>query len=139
MGCDIHGWVERRVPIDPLGIFLRDREYKWVAVSEFKWLPTRSRNYKRFTRLASVRGVSTCKPRGVPGNVSETVRYHINEKGADGHSHSYMSLVMAAQIWLQTDPEPSFYNNNHPESAYFDVEVDAEYLKDFRVVFWFDN
>lgn len=128
MGCDIHGWVE-----------VKDGE-KWVAVKELK---DGQRNYERFALLAGVRerdyyNKNGAAPKGIPVDVSETVAYHIKQWGYDGHSHSYLPLVDAAKIFLETDPNPTDFAKEYPASEYFDFE-DDDNIENARLVFWFDN
>jgi len=121
MGCDIHGWVEVRVGD------------KYIAVAELK---DRNRNYRRFAKLAGVRNYNSdeCKtPLGVPDDVSETTKYYIDKWGEDGHSHSYMSVREAMDIFNSTADEESQW----PEYTFFDLE--PEDIDNHRVVFWFDN
>jgi len=125
MGCDIHGWVEVKT------------SQGWVAVKPLKDC---SRNYRRFTNLAGVRDYDNCsnvKPLGIPNDVSITTRYDIDNWGIDGHSHSYLPLERAANIFLHSGEEPSDYEKKHPESAFFDYE--EEDVQKARLVFWFDN
>lgn len=125
MGCNIHGWVE---------VNTGD---KWVATKELK---DRDRNYKRFADLAGVRDYgekSKAIPLGVPSDVSETAKYDIERWGSDGHSHSFLPLKEAAQIFLDSKHEPRDYERQYPESAFFDYE-DEDVTK-ARLVFWFDN
>lgn len=126
MGCDIHGWVERKVGD------------KYVAIKEFGDRAT-ERNYRRFGALAGVREDGP-PPRGVPPDVSDTGRYYIDKLAGDGHSHSWLPLQEAAKIyavkryesgedrpdWVADDPVYYFF-------GLFETEPDD------RVVFWFDN
>lgn len=128
MGCDIHGWVERKV------------FHGWVAVSELRD-KGRNRNYQRFAKLAGVRGDGPVA-RGIPLDVSETAKYHIERWGSDGHSHSWIELKDAAKIFAETAWNPSEYELKWPESAYFDVDLDYRKggsIDEYRLVFWFDN
>lgn len=121
MGCDIHGWVEHKVG---------DR---WIAVAKLK---DRNRNYRRFALLAKVRdyhGEGKKDPLGIPSDVSETAGYDIEQWGADGHSHSYMPLKDACEIFNETACEKSEW----PEDTFFDQE--EEDVGKARLVFWFDN
>ena len=126
MGCDIHGWVEVYT------------EGKWVAVKELK---DRSRNYARFTALAGVRGHSSSPavPLGIPEDVSETSSYHLAEWGAGGHSHSYLPIVEAGKIFLETACDVNAYDREYPSSSFFDFYDDEIDLDNVRLVFWFDN
>jgi len=124
MGCDIHGWVERST------------EEGWVAVVP---LHDDSRNYKRFAALADVRnhessGIEGQKPKGIPEDVSETTKYHIDEWGNDGHSHSYLSLEEAVHIFVGGKEA----RRNHLWK-YFDIYLEPDEIGQFRLVFWFDN
>ena len=118
MGCDIHGWVEKKV------------NDKWVAYLELR---DRERNYERFAALAGVRGEGP-QAKGVPPDVSETTKLHIDEEGADGHSHSYMALTEAYKIFRETNRK-KFYS----EHDAFGVDDYGEGYGDYRIVFWFDN
>lgn len=112
MGCDIHGWLE-----------VKDNG-KWVAISE---LEDRERDYGRFAKLAGVRGEGEREPLGIPPDISDTARFHINKWGIDGHSHSYLKTDEVVEIF-----EESFY-----KVFGFDEECVEGY--ETRLVFWFDN
>jgi len=125
MGCDIHGWVEVNTGI------------KWVAVNKLK---SRERNYSRFAALAGVRekqSESSAEPMGMPADVSDTAQYDIEQWGVDGHSHSYMPLVDAAEIFLTTEYNPNGFARKYPLSEFFDFEQDN--ADKARLVFWFDS
>ena len=125
MGCDIHGWVEVKVG---------DKD---IAVKEIK---DSSRNYTRFSAMAGVRrrddGV-TLSPLGIPEDVSDTAKYDIDYWGTDGHSHSYMPLKEAADIFLATARNPPAYAKIYPASEFFDFDEDD--IDKARLVFWVDN
>lgn len=137
MGCDIHMVLERKV------------NDKWIGVDtfkahggfgcEFSFPAAIDRNYARFARLAGVRGPGPM-PRGVPQDASDTSKLMIEDLGIDGHSHSWLPIEEAAQIFLETEyfghDGPSDYIQRYPASQYFGV---SENLKDYRLVFWFDN
>ena len=128
MGCDIHGWVEIK------------QGDKYIAISEIDG-KARIRNYDRFAKLAGVRssGLSeTPKPLGIPDDISDTVRYWIDDWAEDGHSHSYLPLKDAADIFLETDYGQSEFDRLCPVSSYFDFEYEGK-VDDCRLVFWFDN
>lgn len=124
MGCDIHGWVEKKVG------------EKWIA---YKELNDTWRNYDRFAALAGVRGEGP-KAKGVPPDVSDTVKVLIAEWDADGHSHSYLPLNEAFDVFKRTqfirDVDYGLYDA-------FKIELDAmtppESIDLYRPVFWFDN
>ena len=130
MGCDIHGWIERKVG------------NKWVAVSELTERG-RFRNYRRFAALAGVRGDGPAAV-GVPSDVSDTAKYWIEYYGADGHSHSCMSLSRALDVFFSTDmgQTDSMLGSDRFFFDYFGLDVyggENDPIGDFRLVFWFDN
>lgn len=118
MGCDIHGWVEKKV------------NDKWIGYRE---LEDRSRFYPRFAALAGVRGVGP-EALGLPGDISETARLHADEDGDDGHSHSYIPLRDAFKIF-----DEHRYKNGDQYSPYTAFGIYEDKLEDYRLVFWFDN
>ncbi len=119
MGTDIHGWVEVKV------------NNKWIA---YKELSDDSRNYKRFGLLANVRCFDepdNREPLGLPADVSETVKLHSDYE--DGHSHSYMTVKEAVDIFIRTSD--SFCNYSLLQDDHiFDFNNE-----DTRFVFWFDS
>ena len=133
MGCDIHMIVEEKI------------NGKWVAVSipsgfmsSSNWHqpPCLDRNYQRFSALAGVRGTGP-SPRGAPVDASETTMALIDEWDIDGHSHSYLPLDEAAQIFMDTcNPQLDKFNAMYPIEHFF---VGCEFGAERRLVFWFDN
>jgi hypothetical protein len=103
-----------------------------------------TRNYARFAALAGVRGEGPA-PRGIPGDVSETTQYLIDEWGEDGHSHSWLELDEAVKIFVETGSdekevgEDPPYWRKWPYSFFFDVDEEKATEHDYRIVFWFDN
>lgn len=132
MGCDIHGWIEKRVG------------NKWVAYRELEKRPyslddidPRARNYARFAALAGVRGDGP-DPKGLPLDISETTQFWVDEWDTDGHSHSWLSLDEAARIFLDTEWEPSEFARKWPATSFFGVDYEQD-APLYRLVFWFDN
>lgn len=142
MVCDIHLVLERR------------HNDKWIAVNTFEshhnayaakgavmggWSSpaARTRNYIRFAALANVRGDGP-EPRGLPEGISETTQYLVEKWGGDGHSHSWLPLKEAADLFLKTHgpQSPSEWAQKFPESYFFGADSEDG---EFRVVFWFDN
>jgi hypothetical protein len=144
MGCDIHLVVERR------------HGDKWIAINTFashyraKWALTgkeisgysspvaRDRNYQRFAKLAGVRGPGP-EPRGLPADASDT---SLLLSAEDAHSHSWLPLAAAAEVWKQTETGLDEIDANWPESYFFGVDVSGgsgEKIDDYRLIFWFDN
>lgn len=130
MGCDIHGWIEKKMP-----------NGRWVAYSELK---DDGRNYERFAKLAGVRGDGP-EPEGLPDDISETTRVHVDEDGSDGHSHSHMDLLDAFPIFKATVEKPEYYtwyeafgvSEEPKECPTCHQHVDGR--GKWRLVFWFDN
>jgi hypothetical protein len=122
MGCDIHGWVEKKT------------DKGWIGIAELK---DRDRNYGRFAMLAGVRGDGP-DPLGIPDDVSQTTEYYIDVWDGDGHSHSFIPLVEAARIFAATAFNSASKN---PIEDHFGLDVyeDGAEAQDYRLVFWFDN
>lgn len=130
MGCDIHGWVETKVGD------------KWVAVKELK---DRDSNYMRFGKLANVREDGP-PARGLPPDISDTTKLHVDVWDGDGHSHSWLPIADAAKIFLETQWVPDTpeakerfdkWTSKFPEYEYFGLEEND--YSNYRLVFWFDN
>lgn len=140
MGCDIHLVLEKKF------------DGKWVGIDTFVgheqtcakgWAfpVARSRNYVRFAALAGVRGEGPAAL-GVPEDASDTARCTVAYWGEDGHSHSWLPLKEAAQVFLATSQlKPDDYGFKYPASYFFSVDEsdDRILMDDYRVVFWFDN
>ena len=128
MGCDIHVFLEKKV------------NNNWLFITNFKRnQATEGRNYERFAALAGVRGEGPAA-RGLPVNVSESVKYLTD--GLDYHSHSWLNLKIAAAIFLATAHEElTEYKQKHPEDHFFGVDIGPAYgdAADYRVIFCFDN
>jgi len=127
MGCDIHGWVEKKI------------DKKWIAISELK---DRNRNYSRFAKLAGVRGEGP-EAKGIPPDISETTKYHVEDDGPDGHNHSHIELTEGLKIFKETSGNEHY---SEYDMAEFEFETD-DYChacrrplgSPYRLVFWFDN
>lgn len=117
MGCDIHFYVERR------------EGNRWVSADrwktekdsgdkhvDFREAYYHDRNYDLFAILANVRngsgfaGIKTgdgfvpiSEPRDLPDDASPEVRAAAEAYGADGHSHSFLTVAeIMAFDWTQT-------------------------------------
>lgn len=152
MGCDIHCYAERQV----------DGKYEIIE----NLFPFDRRDYGLFAWLAGVRNYSAItpisEPRGLPEDVSTSVKEDFSRWGGDAHSDSWLSVpeLLAVDYDVQIEdrrcmrPLPSgvFSGAQTCEPgegikqdlktflgvAYFE---DLEALKDRgadRVVFWFD-
>ena len=141
MGCDIHLLVERQV------------DEKWITVRLFQGFHCRfsqnkyaspvalARNYVRFAALAGVRGDGP-EPRGIPDDLSETAKLLVDEYGDDGHSHSWLPIEEATEIFLKTEWEAdkrlSDLDKKYPLYHYFGLETEID-KGPHRLIFWFDN
>lgn len=137
MGCDVHMYMEVRdkeqcwhevsrqtVVHDPLGDSQR-------IVNEY-WYP--GRNYDEFAILADVRngygfaGVDTgdgyvplAKPKGLPDDVSLSIRERSDSWDIDGHSHSFLTLkelIADEDYWSQTTKKRGIVTNKQAEEFY---------------------
>lgn len=139
MGCDIHLVLEQRTHDKWVAIntFTGHHRAAWTLKTpdDYDWSSpiARSRNYKRFAALAGVRGDGPA-PRGLPPDASDTARLLSEQWGRDAHSHSWLLLAEAIEIWQATSGEPA---REFPGSYFFEVE--ASNPEDYRLLFWFDN
>lgn len=127
MGCDIHTVVEKRF------------KGSWVAV-EINPDSSRYRNYRRFTLLAGVRGDEGegPAPRGLPDDASDTAQMLSEEWGADGHSHSWLPLEEATELYVASEQDIlGPVDSADPISYYFNISDPG--TDEYRLVFWFDN
>lgn len=146
MGCDIHLVLEKRHGDKWIGIdtFTGHHRAKWTLKDdEYDWSSpvARSRNYERFAALAGVRGDGP-EPRGVPADASCTTAYLVEAYGSDGHSHSWLPMKEAAEVWKRTQNNMDDHGAKYPESYFFGVDTSegsSHKSDDYRVVFWFDN
>jgi len=117
MGCDIHAFVEVRLP-----------GAGWTLVERLDI----GRYYAFFAALAGVRGPGP-EPHGIPLNASEAFHYHADWYGEDGHSHSWERGEDFLALFKKVE--------NH-EEAYWPFalrEIVDEHPGETRVVFFFDN
>ena len=128
MGCDIHICTEKKIG------------EKWVMVWYLDYRDrATNRDYERFAALAGVRGDGP-EPRGLPDErIGESTQYWLDYWGEDAHSHSWLGMTEACQIFLQTGREPDDYARQYPYEYYFRVPEETPGLENWRIVFWFDN
>lgn len=118
MGCDIHMFLEYRnrgcpwqadenhkpTIEDTCYTVLKEDEDDWCdacknkdlrncenAYRHYNRIGATDRDYQLFALLASVRGNGPREARGIPSDVSPTIKAAA-EADCDGHSHSYISL-----------------------------------------------
>lgn len=126
MGCDIHLFAERR---NGTGWVSADNwtpdEYEEGRVSvAYGNRFYNGRNYDLFAILANVRNgrgfagcdtgdgfVPICEPRGLPEDVTPEVAAESESWGADGHSHSHLTLAeILSYDWTQTTKKRGWIN-----------------------------
>lgn len=134
MGCDIHGTIEKN--IDGHWVMINRLHYKQEGMR---------RNYHRFAALAGVRGDGPTS-KGLPLDITESSQLYVDEFGSDGHNHSYMDLVEAANLFLKLDNDTDEYHHKYPVSHYFDVDMEEicsecghSKTGEYRFIFFFDN
>lgn len=132
MGCDIHLYTEKKIKWENKPEFWHCCDsFQLNEWHEFDGEPPYyvksiydGRNYELFTALADVRhcdGIDVIdKPRGLPKDVSPTVKKESDDWGVDGHSHS----------WL-TAEELFKYQNTHPFTTYSGM-IYGEDLEKFK-------
>lgn len=139
MGCDIHAHVE-----------LKLADGKW-----HHWTtPYIQRNYALFEKLAGVRAnnwiTPIAPPRGMPDDVSTLTQVLYMSDRPGGHSHSWISrdeILDLEQWWAEHVNNLKFDQRNVFEVAVMGNYADGNgygedlppWVKDVRLVFWFDN
>jgi len=138
MGCDIHLVLERKYNDVWIGVDTFNSHTSAID-HNFSFPVAKVRNYDRFAALASVRGEGPL-PKGIPDDISQTSKYLIDYWGKDGHSHSWLPLKEAVDIFIKTDhekPKKDSFGEEYPSYHYFFVE--KEDIDNHRLIFWFDN
>lgn len=153
MGCDIHAYVEKRVGDH------------WEAL-EFEIFED-GRSYSIFGFLAGVRNYSAvtpiAEPRGLPADVSDTVRASFEQWGGDGHTSSWLTLeellafdydAMMEDRRCTREIAPNCFSGGETCAPgegkimsyreflfpYFFANINgAKHAGAERIVFWFDN
>ena len=148
MGCDIHAYLEIKI----------DGGWHYFAPADL-W-----RNYEVFSKMAGVRDfpdspAPIALPKGLPDDASFMTRFHSNEWGEDGHSHSWLNYdeilelidyfdnVLGYRPWGHRGEASDrkwnefgvwiFGNTIAGFKKYPDDYPSS--LEDIRLVFWFDN
>lgn len=173
MGCDIHSFAEVRKDgkWDVAGdVFPLDDWYVEHYKRTHSHEPFRDRNYSVFAFIAGVRNYSDVQPlaapKGKPDDLSTIVEDAVENRDADGHSHSWLTLaellnvdydapIEDRRITVQTGPN-SFNGGATAKPGGGTSTTLREFLsqrffdhldvlktlgdpEDVRVVFWFDN
>lgn len=135
MGCDIHIVVEQKVGEKWVACFIPRYHHDEAHKASFPCALTR--NYQRFGKLAGVRTDGPA-PRGLPDDISDTTKLLTDGWGEDGHSHSWLPLHEAIEVFQKTEwVGPAEYGADYPGYHYFNIDPDTK--ADYRVVFWFDS
>jgi hypothetical protein len=164
MGCDIHLVLERKHKDKWVGVY--DYGYRTLPPGFFekhyseegkyiegRWFSyaCKRRNYEAFAKMAGVRGEGP-DPKGMPDDASDLSLMISDHWGIDGHSHSWLTLPEAVEIFLSCEEDqanlwfaPDAETDVRRAACYlhyFGVDdIDQEYnrVEDYRIVFWFDN
>lgn len=164
MGCDIHLFAEIKKKKNFKEKLQFWKSPKWQNVDKWsknkyfdKWpeeeqeftianedlFYSGGRNYNLFCALCNVRrshfkGDIPCvsKPKGLPLDVSDTVRSESDRMGTDGHSHSYNTLKELNEFdWSEYgNTVKQFLDEVLPKMKAFGVGDE-----EVRIVYWFDN
>ena len=154
MGCDIHCNLEYR----------RNKESDWYDIDLYKkneyfgeddepeyWKVSlyNGRSYFLFGLLAGVRNYSVepiSQPRGVPDDVSESIKEYYNKWGDDAHTPSWYTLyeLKSAQKTLdervlQELIDAIELRYLQSENYRYNKTLTEDEEKRIRLVFWFDN
>lgn len=168
MGCDIHFFVEKKSKAYKREVAINEvlekekevtdtwesadvwetDEYEgedpYVHVPYGKSFYT-GRNYALFGILAGVRWDPPTgpyiRPRGIPNDVSESVKSHYEQWDCDAHTPSYMTLNELKKIqWSDYTGEYVDVNDfRDMDNTIKKMEDLSQNPEDIRCVFWFDN
>lgn len=159
MGCDIHAFFEIKIKDSEQLDFPGIQRAHWHCYTQ----PRIARYYFMFERLAGVRGDvanAMFPPRGLPDDLSETVKFAARYMERDAHTHSWLNSkeIVDFNDWgekyLECSPKNKYLFNGRWDMeiewgcylfgnsfAGFEKYPDArpKGLLDLRLVFWFDN
>lgn len=149
MGCDIHYVIEQKDEecgwVGILGTDVPMVGVPWVARQKMPAFVFRNRNYNFFGALAGVRTDGPA-PLGLPEDASHMSQMYSRYWGSDGHSHSYCSLRDFITAWLKTNDhnivemvKEKLEGNDPVEQFAGQLDIYADDIDEYRVVFWFDN
>lgn len=99
-----------------------------------------SRDYALYEAMAGVRGEkanAVVRPRGIPKDLSDTVKYWIDRAGDDGHSHSWLYPSEFHRAIKQANAEDDkIWKSIHGVLTTLQMIWEDENV---RLVFFFDN
>ena len=153
MGCDIHllleqrtlehGWIGRNCYDSVLTV--SNHHERKPSPNYYDPPLVTARNYELFSKLADVRGSGRGPdPKGLPPNPSPLLQRAVDAWSSDGHSHTWLPLREAVQLWGSIYFAVQALSNQIDDVnlAYrlFGVDVLNEMdWENFRLVAWFDN
>jgi hypothetical protein len=137
MGCDLKIHVEIKV-----------KKSGWLHWNH----PQIKRNYKLFTKMANVRPSDEeeiepiSEPRGLPADITKTVRFHFAYDEIDLHSASWLDSREIAELqkWFDErfcassfDRDFGWLMGNQFDMYEFPEDFEHTNIEDVRFVFWF--
>ena len=161
MGCDIHVRIECKFKYegkwvwqDYTPIFKNPYYGIYDKAPEYEEYYIGGRWYKAFALLADVRNsediTPISRPKGLPDDVSESVKKEYDKWGKDAHSHSYFTLMELEHFCLthtgiigdKDDGEPLYAKDilkSYLQALEFVYNnIDPLDKNSIRMVFWFD-
>ena len=149
MGADIHLVIETKSKYGRgwIGVYNNGWKYPNTFAKYGNLDTVDGRNYQFFAVLAGVRGPGP-DPLGLPEDASSMTLEYSDYWGADGHSHSFMSLRDFAKqrllaegksVDLLREKISGEQDKLIKERIGFPIDDNEDLLDDYRVVFWFDN
>ena len=157
MGCDIHGWIEKKTPSGSwVGVRnIDERNFTFNGDSLEYIYSLGDRNYLLFSFLAEVRGSieGGHEPKGFPDDASEVASIDFERWYSDAHTPSYLPLKTVLDFLKKTigwQEDESLDDDEYPSydlaANYCTQEIANAYegegegnIADYRMVFWFDN
>lgn len=122
MGCDIHAHIEAK-------------EYESFYRQAYVHL---TRNYLMFGLMAGVRkDIAMIAPRGLPTDISTTVRWEHREMELDAHTSSFLTADEFEQVLKAYEADGSW--GGTPPIYKATLALMRELGDTARIVFWFDN
>jgi len=148
MGCDLHGFVERKNEMGQWEYAPGFHPFDWRSYRLYGWLAG-VRNYSAVTPLS--------KPRGLPGDASASLKEKYNDDD-DYHSASWVSLEELLEFDYDAMVEDRRVSTPHTGNAtcapgegetmtyreflgknFFEELGKLKEIGTCRVVFWFDS
>jgi hypothetical protein len=149
MGCDIHSFAERKNQEGTYSEIKGIKPFDWRCYGTFAFLAG-VRNYSDITPIS--------EPRGIPDDISETVKSDFIKWDCDVHTPSWLSVKELEEFDYDSEIEDCMcMRNNNGGSTCKKGEGKKQTYREFlgksffndieklkeanveRVVFWFDN